>query len=291
MNYKIRHTTKYNYQVPVSVCHNRLCLGLIETPLQHVISSSIKITPEPDELSYRTDFFGNNILFFSIYKDHAALEIVSESEVAINNLLFQDLALNSKLLWKEVWGEIEKAEIQEELVQYVLPSYYIPYSEEIQKFAQPCFPEGGKLWDACNALMHKIYKEIKFTPGFTTVNTPVETVLKAKRGVCQDLAHLMIACLRNMGIPARYVSGYIETLPPPGKKKLVGSDASHAWVSVYFPSIGWVEFDPTNCLLPTFQHIVIAYGRDYQDIAPVKGIVFGSGEQNMSYEVDVERIG
>jgi transglutaminase-like putative cysteine protease len=138
--------------------------------------------------------------------------------------------------------------------------------------------------------MQKIHKSIQFKPGFTTINTPVEYVVKAKKGVCQDFAHLMISCLRNMGLAARYVGGYIETIPPPGKKKLVGSDASHAWVSVYFPSIGWVEFDPTNCILPAFKHITIAYGRDYLDVAPIKGIVFSSGKQTLTVKVDVTRL-
>ena len=122
------------------------------------------------------------------------------------------------------------------------------------------------------------------------MNTPVETVLQLKKGVCQDLAHLMISCIRNMGLPARYVSGYIETAPPPGKERLVGADASHAWVAVYFPEIGWVEFDPTNNLLPSHKHITVAYGRDYQDVVPIKGIVFSSGKQELQVRVDVERL-
>lgn len=292
MKYKIRHNTTYQYQDPVSICHNRLCLLPIETISQKHISSSIKISPEPNEIRYRKDFFGNNILFFSIYKEHSELEVISESEVVIENLLFQDMAINSGLLWEDVDQKIrETSEIEEEIVQYILPSTYIPYSDSIRNFAMDCFPENATLWDCCNILMKKIYNEVKFTPGFTTVNTPVESVIKSKKGVCQDIAHLMIACLRNMKLPARYVSGYIETLPPPGTEKLVGSDASHAWISIYFPSIGWIDFDPTNCLLPSSQHIVVAYGRDYQDIAPTKGIVFSSGEQKLIVEVDVERLG
>ena len=141
-------------------------------------------------------------------------------------------------------------ELAEGITQYRVPSTFIPYSTVIKSFAEDCFPENATLWEVCQALMTKIYHNIRFTPGFTTINTPVETVVKAKKGVCQDIAHLMIASLRNMGLAARYVSGYLETLPPPGKQKLVGADASHAWVSVYFPGIGWVEFDPTNNILP-----------------------------------------
>ncbi len=291
MKYKITHITEYQYKVNVSLCHNRLCMIPAENVNQKRISSDIKITPTPNEMSVRKDFFGNSICFFSIYKEHSKLRIVSESVVSMENLLFMDIAINSTLLWIDVRKKIfSSTELAEEITQYTIPSTYIPYSEIIKNFAEDCFPENATLWSACNSLMKKINSTIKFTPGFTTINTPVETVVKAQKGVCQDIAHLMIACLRNMGLPARYVSGYIETLPPPGKKKLVGTDASHAWVSVYFPEIGWVEFDPTNCLLPSFQHIIVGYGRDYQDVAPLKGIVFSSGEQKLKVGVDVQRI-
>jgi transglutaminase-like putative cysteine protease len=177
-----------------------------------------------------------------------------------------------------------------EIVQYTLPSQHIPYSETIRNFASDCFTDKVTLTDACIALMKKIHKTLEFKPGFTTVNTPVESVLKVRKGVCQDFAHLMIACLRNYGLPARYASGYIETVPPPGKEKLVGADASHAWVSVFFPKTGWIEFDPTNCVLPDNKHIIVAYGRDYFDVAPLKGIVFSSGNQRLTVKVDVERL-
>ncbi len=291
MKYKIRHKTEYKYKKAVDLCHNRLCLTPVESANQKCISSTILILPKPDEISVREDFFGNNIMFFSIYKEHSKLEIISECTVEIENLLFMNLAINSQLKWKDVRKKImDTPELAEEIIQYTVPSKYIPSSEMIKDFALDCFSENDTLWSACTILMQKIYSHIKFTPGFTSVNTPVETVVKEKKGVCQDLAHLMIACLRNMGLPARYVSGYIETIPPPGKVKLIGTDASHAWVSVYFPEIGWVEFDPTNNLLPTFKHIVVGYGRDYQDVAPIKGIVFSSGEQNLKVQVDVQRI-
>ncbi len=291
MKYKITHTTEYTYQEPVNLCHNRLCLSPVVRANQKCISSNIKITPTPDEVSVRKDFFGNSILFFSIHKDHSKLVILSESVVQMENLLFSQTAVNSSLLWKEVRSKISASpELAEEITQYTVPSTFIPYSPVIKEFTEDCFPEKATLWEVCNALMGKIFTQIKFTPGFTTINTPVETVVKAKKGVCQDIAHLMIACLRNMGLPARYVSGYIETLPPPGKEKLVGTDASHAWVSVYFPGTGWIEFDPTNNLIPSYQHIVIAYGRDYQDVAPIKGIVFSSGKQKLKVSVDVQRV-
>jgi transglutaminase-like putative cysteine protease len=292
LRYKIRHTTEYIYQETVSTGHNRLCLVPLNGAGQKCLSSDVKIAPFPDELTYRTDFFGNTLLFISIYKEHAQLEISSESIVDIEGRLNADRALSAMVRWRDVMEPIAASgEISADVIQYVLPSIHVPYSEEIRKFALDCFPEDATLWTGCQALMKKIYSIIEFKPGFTTVNTPVESVLKLKKGVCQDFAHLMIACLRNMGLPARYVSGYLETFPPPGKEKLVGSDASHAWVAVYFPEIGWVEFDPTNNLLPSNNHMTVANGRDYFDVAPIKGIIFSSGQQKIEVKVDVNRVG
>jgi len=288
MKYRIRHYTEYDYQDIASICCNRLCLTPLNVDQQECIASDLTVTPTPDEFNYRYDFFGNQLAFFSIYQEHKKLRINSNSIVSIEPRTNVDVASGSTLLWREVKGKLSTR--QQEVVQYLLPSLYVPHSDIIREFAMDCFPEGATLWSACHSLMQKIFKSIEFKPGFTTVNTPVETVIKIKKGVCQDFAHLMIACLRNVGLPARYVSGYIETIPPPGKKKLVGTDASHAWVSVYFPEIGWVEFDPTNNLVPSSQHITVAFGRDYQDVAPIKGIVFSSGKQQLEVKVDVERL-
>jgi transglutaminase-like putative cysteine protease len=287
MRYKVKHVTEYTYQEPVNTCINRLCLTPITQPHHECVFSEIKISPEPDEFTYRTDYFGNTILFFSTYKEHLHLEITSTSEVNIENRSM-DAITTSSVLWTDVRALISNG--TDNIVEYALPSFYIPVSEEIRDFSADCFVQGETLFTACDKLMKKIFTTIEFKPGFTTVNTPVETVIKAKKGVCQDFAHLMIACLRSHGLPARYVSGYLETVPPPGKKKLVGADASHAWVSVYFPEIGWVEFDPTNNIIPSDKHIIVAYGRDYQDVAPIKGIVFSSGKQELDVKVDVERI-
>src|SRR5258706_1470246 len=291
MRYKIRHTTEYIYQDTVSTGHNRLCLVPRNLPEQKCLSSNVTVYPSPDELTYRTDFFGNTLLFISIYREHGQLDIDSESLVDIESRIHAGQALGSPVLWKGVKEQVYgQGEPYADVIQYTLPSLHVPYSEEIRTFSWDCFPEDATLWSRCQALMQKIYHGIEFKPGFTTVNTPVESVLKLRKGVCQDFAHLMIACLRNMGLPARYVSGYIETMPPPGKEKLVGSDASHAWVAVYFPVIGWVEFDPSNNLLPSHKHITVGFGRDYFDVAPIKGIIFSSGKQNIVVKVDVYRM-
>jgi transglutaminase-like putative cysteine protease len=291
MRYKIKHSTEYQYQETVSTGHNRLCLLPLNQDYQNCNSSSIKITPTPDEQVYRTDFFENTILFISIYKEHARLDIISESIVDIQHRENADRAFSSHIPWSNVKNQLAlRGDVYADVAQYTLPSLHVPCSDVIKNFALDCFTDGVTLWNGCQMLMQKIYSSIEFKPGFTTVNTPVEFVIKSRKGVCQDFAHLMIACLRNMGLPARYVSGYIETLPPPGKEKLVGSDASHAWVAVYFPQIGWVEFDPTNNLLPSYKHITVAFGRDYFDVAPVKGIIFSSGGQTISVKVDVNRV-
>lgn len=291
MRYHIKHVTEYEYQEKVSIGHNRLCLVPLDYNSQRCISSNIKISPTPDELVYQTDFFGNTLLFISIYKEHDLLEIISESTVDIESRTNAEHAQVAPTAWEDVRNLIMgQSEVYAEVVQYTLSSIYTPNSEAIRKFASDCFSPGATLWQGCQTLMQKIYSTLDFTPGFTTVNTPVESVLTSRKGVCQDFAHLMIACLRNLGLPARYVSGYIETVPPPGKEKLVGSDASHAWVSVYFPEVGWVEFDPTNNLLPSHHHIAVAVGRDYFDVAPIKGIIFSSGKQNITVKVDVDRV-
>lgn len=290
MRYKVTHVTEYQYQEPVGLCHNRVCLTPRNNKHQTCQSFDIRIVPNPDEFNYRTDFFGNTVAYFSSYKEHDTLQVTSVSYIELTGRKETDQAFASPVRWHDVASLlITDGELASDVFQYTLPSPYIPHSETVRGFAQDCFHEDATLWSACNVLMKKIFKSVEFKPGFTTINTPVEDVIREGKGVCQDFAHLMICCLRNMGLPARYVSGYIETVPPPGQEKLVGTDASHAWVSVYFPAIGWVEFDPTNCLLPTFHHITVAYGRDYHDVAPLKGIVFGSGKQSLNVKVDVER--
>jgi transglutaminase-like putative cysteine protease len=292
MNYKIRHYTEYAYHDPVSICHNRVCLTPLNLPNHECLHTEINIIPAPDEISQRTDFFGNTVCFFSIYKEHTKLKISASSIVKVEHRINADSAYTSTIQWTDaVQLQTKSSNVDLDIIQHALPSHYIPYSELVREFAADCFTEGSTLWTACNALNQKIYSTLEFKAGFTTVNTPVEFVIKTGKGVCQDFAHLMIACLRNMGLAARYVSGYIETIPAPGKEKLVGTDASHAWVSVYFPDIGWVEFDPTNGLLPTYKHITVAYGRDYHDVAPIKGIVFSSGKQKLTVKVDVEQVG
>jgi len=174
--------------------------------------------------------------------------------------------------------------------QYVLDSPMVTTTQELADYARASFLPGRPLVDVVSDLMQRIYTDFTYDPAFTTIATPLSTVLAHRRGVCQDFAHLAIGCLRSFGLSARYISGYVETLPEPGKPRLIGADASHAWFAVYLPGVGWLDFDPTNNKLPYDQHITLAWGRDYADVTPLKGIAFGGGQHTLSVSVDVLRL-
>jgi len=173
---------------------------------------------------------------------------------------------------------------------YALPSPFTPHLDELHRFAQKAFHPQRPVLDAALALMQQIFTEFEFVAGATDIATPLGDVLKERKGVCQDFAHLMVGALRTYGLAARYVSGYIETLPPPGQEKLVGTDASHAWCSLYVPQLGWVDFDPTNNLIPAEQHVVLGWGRDFGDVTPLKGVFYGPNEQELAVSVDMRRV-
>jgi transglutaminase-like putative cysteine protease len=171
--------------------------------------------------------------------------------------------------------------------QYLLDSPLVKASEELRAYAAPSFAAGRPLLEAVENLSHRIFDEFNFEPDFTDVTTPLSEVLKHRSGVCQDFAQVGVGCLRSLGLPGRYVSGYIETLPPPGEERMIGADASHAWMSVLLPGVGWVDFDPTNDQRRSERHIVVAHGRDFSDATPLKGVTYGGGQQSLSVKVDV----
>ncbi len=277
--YKISHRTTYTYFEPVSVCHNLLRLAPRDTLTQVCRHVAVKISPEPDTMREYEDFFGNKVIYFSIEKEHARLTVDVQSEVEIFDGLRGGNGAPSPM-----------ASAPEEVRQYVFETPMTGWNEEIEAYARVSFQPGRSLVDAAGDLMRRIYTDFEFTPGFTTVATPVVVVMRERKGVCQDYAHLAIACVRSMGFPARYVSGYIETVPPEGVEKLIGADASHAWFSVYDPAMGWMDFDPTNNMIAGEQHITIGWGRDYADIAPMKGIILSSGSHGLRVSVDVKRV-
>jgi len=292
MNYKIVHKTEYIYFEPISLCHNMARLVPRSTSGQICKRSTVVIDPIPDVINEFEDFFGNKVIYFAIQREHKSLLVTVSSEIERipdNNL--QEIETYGKVAWEEARMQLYQPRIDYiEARQYVPETSVTTFDAGITDYALQSFTPGRSIYDAIYNLMERIFKDFKFTPGFTTVATPISEVMKQRKGVCQDFAHVGIACLRSVGLPARYVSGYIETLPPPGVEKLVGVDASHAWFSVFIPNIGWVDFDPTNNTVPSYQHITIGWGRDYFDITPLKGVILSSGPHRLSVSVDVRRL-
>lgn len=289
MKYQITHITRYRYQQLVNSGHNRGTLKPRELPEQKLLEYQINILPETSELTEQVDYFGNHTIHFFIPYQHSELSVTTRALVEKETT---PLVEAPKITYREAKkGLANLGGDLADTVQYQLESPYIPLeSEAIKAYAKQFFAEDKPVFESCLELNHRIFEDFEFVPGATTISTPVSQVFSEKKGVCQDFAHLAIAALRFVGLPVRYVSGYIETLPPEGEEKLVGVDATHAWISVYLPGFGWMDFDPTNDQIPSMQHITIGWGRDYGDVVPLKGVVFSSGISQLSVSVDIQRI-
>jgi transglutaminase-like putative cysteine protease len=288
--FRINHLTRYVYDDPVSLCHNIAHLKPRELDKQKVLSAQLRIDPWPAVSSEHTDFFGNRVSYFCIQQSHKYLEVGVASKVEVTPPDLPDFAASPP--WEDAVSTIQEGLAAENLDARIfsLPSTYVPQEPGAVEYALASFTPGRPVLEATADLMGRIYREFEFDPHFTTVTTPITEVLAHRKGVCQDFAHFGLACLRGLGLAARYVSGYLETLPPPGQRKLQGADASHAWFSVFVPGSGWVEFDPTNDQIPREQHIVTALGRDFHDVTPVRGVFYGGGEHRLQVEVDVDRV-
>lgn len=292
MHYRVTHTTQYHYAAPVGRCYNLAHSLPRSTERQTCLGTRIKLDPEPGFSNEREDYFGNRVFYFSISNSHRELSITTESDVL---MLEQPnaLSLDFGTTCQDALEQIQQSRDAEILLarEYLLDSPMIKAFEGVRRYAQESFSPQQPLLACVRHLNERIYRDFKYDPGFTNLTTPLAEVLQHKRGVCQDFAHLAIACLRALGYPARYISGYLETLPPPGKTKMIGADASHAWFAVYSPGEGWFEFDPTNNQIPGNQHIVTAWGRDYSDVTPLGGVIFGGGETHqLSVGVTVARL-
>lgn len=289
--HRITHKTDYTYQLPVSLCHNVVRLTPRSTNKQFCKSSVVLITPGPDVLIEYEDFFGNKLVYFTIEKEHKKLSVHVSSEIEKLIPAEAQWPQNNYTTWEEVCRQTHT--LTPELLdvkQFIATTPMTPADEAIAAYAVQSFPPGRSFFEGSKNLMHRIFSDFKFQSGFTTIATPLSVVMKERKGVCQDFAHVAIACIRSLGLPARYVSGYIETLPPPGMQKLAGVDASHAWFSVYIPGSGWVDFDPTNNIIPAERHITIGWGRDYADITPLRGVIMSSGSHELKVSVDVRRV-
>lgn len=292
MLYQVSHTTSYDYEGGVTFCHNIATIKPKNILGQTLVNYKLDINPAPTEFSERTDFFGNTITRFSIQEHHKKLKVTAFSKIEkdytqIPNILESEHGKHITLSEALTALKSQKPYILD-VRQFILKSVLIAeFNNEIREYAEVSFKPNRPIFEAANELMQRIFNDFEFNPNVTNVATPIGEVMEKKKGVCQDFAQIAIACIRSIGLPARYVSGYIETLPPPGKEKLVGADASHAWFSIYISTFGWVDFDPTNNQIPKNQHIIVAYGRDYYDVPPVKGVIYSSGKNKMKVEVDI----
>lgn len=287
MEYLVRHRTTYRYLQDVSHSWHLAHLRPRVTPLQAVHDSSISLSLEPATRVAREDYFQNACEWFSIDQPHTHLEVLAQSRVTVQPA--PERTSRDSIAWEAVRLKLETPQDEEErdAVQYLFDSPMIKFDSAIGEYGAVSFPPSRPALAGAMELMHRIHQDFRYDTSVTDVTTPVDRVFEIRAGVCQDLAHVGIAALRAVGLPARYVSGYLLTQPPPGKPRLLGADASHAWFSVWAPPFGWVDLDPTNDIPVGESHVTAAWGRDYGDVAPVAGIILGGHDHVVDVAVDV----
>jgi transglutaminase-like putative cysteine protease len=288
MNYRVTHKTAYQYKGAVSIAEHAVHLMPRSWPHHRCTSHELFIQPTPAARSARLDYFGNHVNLFTVQEPHREFQVEARSEVTVDE---------DSRPWPVrcvAWDEVAKTLSSDlspaglDAYQFVFESPRVRPGAQFAAYAAVSFPPGRPLTEAVLHLTARMFADFRFDSKATDVSTPIEEVFEKKRGVCQDFAHLQVAFLRSLNLAARYVSGYLRTIPPPGKARLVGADASHAWVSVYCPGAGWLDVDPTNNCIPSSGHITVAWGRDYGDVTPVRGIILGSRDHTLKVEVDVE---
>lgn len=281
VRYHIRHDTRYCYDSAVGESRQMLRLTPRELPGQHCVSHRIEVRPEPLRTEEFTDGFGNLVRSVHFDRDHDTLFVRAESWVELESR--PPPVLTDSPPWNAVREQLiyrAGRTLSPALLEasgFLFESSHVRVKLDFADYAAPDFAPGVPLLVAVDKLMRRIFREFTFDPEATDISTPVTEVLANRRGVCQDFAHLMLSCLRSTGLAARYVSGYILTRPPAGKARLIGADATHAWVSVYCPALGWIDFDPTNAVVPALEHVTIGWGRDFADVSPVRGVILGGG--------------
>ena len=282
------HRSRYLYGEAVSTSHHEAHLAPRDGELQRTLEHDLVITPAPSVRRDRIDYFGNRACHFSIREPHRALEVVARSVVEVHRGT-PPLASTSPP-WEVVRDRLRGDRRRDLLDAYAmtLDSPLARATPAVADYAAPSFPAGRPLLDAVADLTRRIHHDFTYDREATDVTTAVVEVLRRRRGVCQDFAHLQVSCLRALGLPARYVSGYLVTKAPPGRARLVGADASHAWVATFVPDFGWIDFDPTNDVIPSDEHVTAAYGRDFGDVTPLKGVILGGGKHQVRVNVDVE---
>ncbi len=290
LNYDVSHVTTFVYSQPVTISHHLVHLMPRVTDRQKIHRSAILVDPAPAVYEPGTDYFGNPTTFMIVQQPHETLTIRSTSTVTVRAPAPPDPA--ATMPWDQVAGAVgaDRSRAMLDVAEFAHPSPFVKLSQDLGDFARLSFPSGRPVLEAACDLTGRVFREFAYDGSATDVSTPVDEVLRLKRGVCQDFAHLQIACLRALGLPARYVSGYLLTHPPEGQERLVGADASHAWLSIWCPGHGWVDLDPTNDLIPGDEHITVAWGRDYGDVSPVNGVMVGGGAHEVQVAVDVRPV-
>ena len=289
--YRVIHRTSYHYGATMTDGYSVACLLPRTTSAQTVRSATVALEPAASEHDATLDVFGNHVHQFGLHTSHDAMTVTAESVVEVSAAAVPV----DETPWERVVEIASAAEgdLALEVGMFRSSSALVDLDvlrHELAGMNGSIFTPGRGVVDAARALCDAIHQGFEFDPHFSNVSTPLAEVLAARRGVCQDFAHLAVGCLRSVGLAARYVSGYIETEPPPGEERLVGADASHAWCSVWTPEAGWVDFDPTNGHLPVDRHVTVAWGRDYADVIPVRGVMIGpSATQELRVAVDVLR--
>jgi transglutaminase-like putative cysteine protease len=282
MLYRITHSTRYNYPSPVTQCFTEARLTPRVFPGQQVLEHSLQVTPFPAFLHERKDYFGNDVSTFAVFEKHDRFAAFAASVVEV---FPASTDLLSSPSWEAVCERLALPLDPDSIAasEFIFDSPYISALKELREYARPTFTPGRTLLCALQELTTRIHDEFKYQPKSTSIDTPLLEVLQNRRGVCQDFAHLMIGALRSLRLSARYVSGYIRSGP-----RFQGAAASHAWVSVFDPENGWLGFDPTNNMMTSDAHITLAWGRDYSDVTPVKGLTLGGGGQSVEVEVRVQ---
>lgn len=289
MIYRIVHRTAYKYKYPVSVGNHVACLKPRSLARHRLAESELHIEPSPATITERVDYFGNHLCFFTIEEPHDELVVEARSEV----IMEQNAGLwPQSPPWEEAARMLHEAHDPAvlEAFQFRFESPRIRLRPDFASYALESFTRRRPMHEAVLDLTARIHRDFRFESRVTNVRTPVEEVFRKRRGVCQDFAHVQIACLRSIGLSARYVSGYLRTYPPPGQPRLVGADASHAWVSAYCPGLGWLDIDPTNNVVPSDGHVTLAWGRDFGDVSPLHGLILGGGVHTLKVAVDLEAI-
>ena len=288
MKYSVLHETLYSYESPVVLSQQLLHLTPRVVDYQRLAWHRIEVGPSPAETAARHDYFGNPVTQVMLAAPHRSLSVRAASSIEVAPRSAPAAGLKCGASWEQLRDRLRQGggAVPLEPMQYLFESPHVECFRDLAAYAEPSVGKGRDLLEAALDLTRRIHADFRFDPKATSVSTPLREVLAKRRGVCQDFAHFMIGCLRTLGLPARYVSGYILTTPPPGKPRLIGADASHAWVAAW-TGAGWVHLDPTNNMLVGEQHITLAWGRDFSDVTPMRGVILGGGEQELEVRVTV----